>query len=317
MQIDLGALLRKEHQFFGLDIGQSSVKFMEITKSESSYTVSSIAKVSVTGDLFNNQLLTNSDKFSAAFSEIQKNKNLSEKKAVIGLPGPSVFTKRIKINRPDSGDLKSHIMFEAGNVLPQGNQGVKVDYHILKSSTKESLDVLLVAVRNEIIDSYLDTVMLTGVNVGIADVDFFALQNCFEINYPEYFDSTCVLIDVGHRFCSLVITQCGECLSTSDVTISNKDPIDFASELGRAIKFLWGSLSGDGKIDRIFLAGGNSSITGLAENLSTKSGVPVEILNPFKTVSCPHSFEGGASQYSIALGLAIRKFGDRNEVNEE
>ena len=314
--MDIGALFRKKQNFFGLDIGQSSIKLAEVSFDGDKYTVDYLKYLKVTGDLFANQILTHTERFSDAISIAQQDHTFENKKAVIGIPGPSVFTKRIKIPRPASDELAATIMFEAGNVLPQGNQGVKIDYHILSSSISETLDVLLVAVRNEIIDSYVESVGTAGLNVGIADVDFFALQNCFEINYPELVSSTVALIDVGHRFCSLSICKDGQSLTIGDTTISTTEITGFASELNRSLKFLWGSLSGDEKISKIILAGGNSALEGLREAVEQKTNIPVEIIDPFRKISCDLPIEGPAAQYAIALGLAIRSFGDRVEIEE-
>jgi type IV pilus assembly protein PilM len=314
--MDIGALFRKKLNFFGLDIGQSSIKLAEVSFDNGTYTVEYLKYLKVSGDLFANQILTHSERFTEAFSIAQQDHSFDNKKAVIGIPGPSVFTKRIKIARPAPEEIASTIMFEAGNVLPQGNQGVKIDYHILSTSTSETLDVLLVAVRNEIIDSYIEAVGTAGLNVGIADVDFFALQNCFEINYPELVNSTVALIDVGHRFCSLSICKDGQNLTIGDTTISTTEVTGFAAELNRSLKFLWGSLSGDEKISKIILAGGNSALEGLKEAVEQKTNIPVEIIDPFRKISCSIPIEGPPAQYAIALGLAIRSFGDRIEIEE-
>ena len=67
----------------------------------------------------------------------------------------------------------------------------------------------------------------------------------------------------------------------------------------------------------IFLAGGTSKVRGLQELLSDRFEAGVEIMNPFNNITYnPRDFdpdfisEMGASA-AIAVGLAVRKVGDR------
>ena len=152
--MNIETLFRKSNKFFGLDIGQSSIKVVELEP-----------------------LGGNHDRFKQRGEEVFRLQILLNKKAVIGLPGPSVFTKRIKVPKVDESELLSSVQFEAANYIPHNIQAVKLDYAVIKEVGKDSLEVLVVAVKNEIIDSYTDAVMMAGIQVGIADVDFFALQN--------------------------------------------------------------------------------------------------------------------------------------------
>ena len=75
--------------------------------------------------------------------------------------------------------------------------------------------------------------------------------------------------------------------------------------------------SQEDRIDQIYLSGGTSKIHGLRELLSERFEAPVEILNPFLNVRYsqkefdPEFIEDIAPSAAIAVGLAVRRVGDR------
>jgi type IV pilus assembly protein PilM len=75
--------------------------------------------------------------------------------------------------------------------------------------------------------------------------------------------------------------------------------------------------SSEDRIDRIFLSGGTSKVQGLRDLLADRFEAGVEIMNPFNNITYnPRDFdpdfinEIGPSA-AIAVGLAVRKVGDR------
>ncbi len=68
-------------------------------------------------------------------------------------------------------------------------------------------------------------------------------------------------------------------------------------------------------IDRIMLSGGASRVDRFREMVEERFGVPVEDFDPFKNVTCDAgllpSDAGGVASAAVAVGLALRKVGDR------
>ena len=84
-------------------------------------------------------------------------------------------------------------------------------------------------------------------------------------------------------------------------------------EIQKTFDFLRATAAGE-HIERIYLAGGSSSVPGLTEALRQEFSLPVEVLNPFQkigfTESIPHADLIGhnAGQLAVAVGLALRSF---------
>jgi type IV pilus assembly protein PilM len=87
-------------------------------------------------------------------------------------------------------------------------------------------------------------------------------------------------------------------------------------EIQKTFDFFKGTAASD-RIDRIMISGGASWVDGFAHAVEERFGAPVERLDPFKavafdaaTLGVSHA-EHAASVAAVALGLALRKAGDR------
>ena len=163
------------------------------------------------------------------------------------------------------------------------------------------------------------------------DVDYFALQNMFELNYPDEIEHTVALINIGARYSSINICRGGESLFTGDIAIGGKlftdalseemnisyeeaerlkrrkdlDKAEFdtareilarnvdylASEYNRQLSFFWSASGSEGGIEKIFLAGGGALVPGLAREVSVKTEIPCELINTFREIDCGDTFD--------------------------
>jgi type IV pilus assembly protein PilM len=89
-----------------------------------------------------------------------------------------------------------------------------------------------------------------------------------------------------------------------------------AGEIQRSLDF-YASTSADSSFTRVYLSGGTAKIPALFRTIETRVGVPVEIMNPFKSIQIddrkfdPAFIMEVAPMAAVGVGLALRKAGDR------
>jgi len=213
------SLIGQNRSFVGVDIGSSSVKVMELDlRGTKPYLVAASITPLPSGVINNNQITKKeavAEKIAAALSEYRA----SEVAVVTAAPALAVFTKRITMGIIDERELLQTIRFEAGSYIPQGADSVKIDYSVLSRKPTGELELLVVAVKNEIVDSYVDSIRLAGFTAGIVDVDYFAYQNVFEAGYPELRDQPVCLINIGSRYSFVNICKSGLPIFTGGISI--------------------------------------------------------------------------------------------------
>jgi type IV pilus assembly protein PilM len=81
------------------------------------------------------------------------------------------------------------------------------------------MDVLLVAAKKDMINDYTTVVSEAGLTPVVVDVDAFAVQNSFNVNYDLPDKETVVLINAGASVVNINIISNGITVFTRDVTI--------------------------------------------------------------------------------------------------
>jgi type IV pilus assembly protein PilM len=89
-----------------------------------------------------------------------------------------------------------------------------------------------------------------------------------------------------------------------------------AGEIQRSLDF-YSATTADSGVSRIYLAGGTGCIPSLGRIISRTSGVPVELINPFRNISVtdarfsPQFLETVGPLASVSVGLALRRTNER------
>lgn len=134
----------------------------------------------------------------------------------------------------EDAELEANIEFEANNVIPERMENVNLDYQVLNPIAGGSkLDVLLVAVKKEIVNSYTEAIEEAGLKAAIMDVDYFAMENMYEANYPTETGGGMVgLIHIGSRYTSVTLLHDGISTFTGDLPFGGDD---FSESLKREL----------------------------------------------------------------------------------
>ncbi|MGB9734903.1 MAG: type IV pilus assembly protein PilM [bacterium] len=312
-------------QLIGLDIGTSSVKLIELKAvGKNDYQLMNLGIANLPPDTIVDGDIINTSAVTDAIKSILANIKLKTKNTATAVSGHSVIMK--KINMPITTDeaLAESIQWEAEQYIPFNINEVNLDFQVLERSTAEGqMSVFLVGAKKELINNYITAIGEAGLNTVVIDVGVFALQNIFEINYPEYINDTVVIINVGASITNFNVVSKGIPVFARDLTQSGGNQITeeiqkglnisreeaekrktgsggtpitpdvmeiiksaseaIAADIQRSIDFYLST--GGEKITRILISGGTAKIPDFLNLISQRTGLPVEPLNPFKKVA--------------------------------
>ena len=144
-------------------------------------------------------------------------------------PGFHVFSKFVKLPPVDAGKVTQIIQYEAQQNVPFPLAEVVWDYQILGSTAGGELEVLLVAIKADIIEGLFRVTENAGLRLQLADVSPAALCNAFRYNYGDLEDCT-MLLDIGAKTSNLLFFEKGKVFSRSINLGANSITQDFASE---------------------------------------------------------------------------------------
>ena len=319
---------KKTKAVVGLDIGSSTVKAVELKASGKGYKVTAFGVEPVPADSIVDGAIIDGGAVADAIRRLLDQKAFKTKEVASSLSGNAVIVKKISLPVMTESELSESIYWEAEQYIPFDIQDVNLDYQILDPGTgpeaNGTMEVLLVAAKKEKIADYTGVISQAGRTPALVDVDAFALQNAYEVNYGLDPDAVVVLLNAGASAVNINILSGHQSLFTRDISMGGNayteavqkelnlpfdsaeqakkgEPVDGVNpdevrpvlqamtenlllEIQKTFDFYKASATSD-RIDRILLSGGACSVEGFAEALAERFGSPVEKFDPFKKIA--------------------------------
>jgi len=311
----------KKDRLVGLDIGSRTIKAGEIVETKKGQLLKKFGMTDIPPGLIEDGTINDPEDVAGSIRQLFKSYNIKERNVAISIGGYSVIVKKINVQTMAEEQLQENIQFEAEQYIPFDISDVNIDFQILgpNENNPNQMNVFLVAAKKEMVNDYINLVNLAGLNPCIIDVEAFALQNIFEVNYDTK-DENIALIDIGASSTSLNILKSNSSVFMRDVSlgcgqinqkiislvncsfeeaeeiklghqsdkISEEDlkeitstvVADWCTEIRRALDFFYSTYPED-QIKRVVLSGGGGNITEFRELLAAEASAEVEIINPF------------------------------------
>lgn len=161
--------------------------------------------------------------------ELLADKAYASKSINVCAPGFHVFSKFVKLPPVDTSKVTQIIQYEAQQNVPFPLQEVVWDYQILGTSPTGELEVLLVAIKSDIVEGLFRVAEGAGLRLQLVDVSPAALCNAFRYNYGDLEGCT-MLLDIGAKTSNLLFFEKGKVYSRSINIGANSITQDFATE---------------------------------------------------------------------------------------
>lgn len=144
--------------FFGLDIGTSSLKAVEIKRDGRGKTLQLYASAPLaSGTSFITDSDTDIKSLSAGIREFVDSYPFSTNKVVVSLPESQIFTRVVTLPKINEKELISSMQWEAQQYIPVPLADVSLDFQIIAGDDdkSEKMDVLLIAAPKSLVQKYL------------------------------------------------------------------------------------------------------------------------------------------------------------------
>ena len=180
----------------GLDIGSSSVKAVELQKKGNSYQLVSLGYENLQPDTVVDGQIMELNNVSNVIASIFNEHQIKTTKVAAGVSGHSVIVKNIVLPQMSEDELQESFSWHAEEHIPFDIADVNLDYQVIGNGP-DSLQVLLAACKSDKIANVKQAIQLAGKQPVVIDVDAFALQNCYELNYQPKQGEVVALLNIG------------------------------------------------------------------------------------------------------------------------
>lgn len=326
---------RGQESYVAVDIGSSSIKMLEVRTATNQLELLNWGSIPTPAAAIQSNMVSEPDRVGEAVRALLEAKGVRAKKGITAVPGPAVMIKRVTLPAQSAQETENTIMFEAGNFIPEELDNVNLDYQVIgtKAESKE-MEVLLSAAKKDIVSSYAETLRGAGLLPVVVDVDYFALDNLYELNYDPVAEQVVALVNIGARYSSINILKGGRSTFTGDVPVGGRDITEaltrdlgvtaeeaerlktgkgsgfdaeqlnmalipavdaLIEEIHYALSFFWTAAT-DERIDVLYLSGGAAQTPELPQRLAERIEAPVEVTDPFSRITLSPAVDAAALQ---------------------
>src|SRR5438034_462382 len=135
---------------------------------------------------------------SATLREMMAELHIRHEAVNYAVPAQSVFARFVKLPAVEAEKIERIIAFEAQQNVPFPIDEVVWDYQLIGGGGDEQVQVVLVAIKADLVDEINAAVEETGLRTKIVGVATMALYNAFRYNYVDL-GGCSLLVDIEAR----------------------------------------------------------------------------------------------------------------------
>ena len=202
----------------GLDIGSSSIKAVELQGRNGDLSLVNLGWENVQPDSIVDGQIMELNAVSNVIANIFRDQKIKTERIAAGVSGHSVIVKNVVVPKMSEEELAESFTWHAEEHLPFDIADVSLDYQVT-GSTADALSVLMAACKRERVASLKQAIQLAGKQPAVIDVDAFALQNCYEVNYQPQPGQIVALLNIGASTININILNGANSVFTRDVSV--------------------------------------------------------------------------------------------------
>jgi type IV pilus assembly protein PilM len=208
---------RGNKSMVGVDIGSSSVKAVELQGKNGDFQLVSLGYEGLEPDSVVDGQIMELNSVSQAIANIFNEHKIKTTRVAAGVNGHSVIVKNIVLPQMTGEELQESFAWHAEEHIPFDISDVNLDYHVT-GSTPDAIHVLLAACKRDKIANLKQAIQLAGKQPAVIDVDAFALQNCYELNYDPQPGQIVALLNIGASTTNINILNGNRSVFTRDAS---------------------------------------------------------------------------------------------------
>ncbi len=308
----------------GVDIGSRHIKVVALKKSKKGIELEQFHIESLPHGCIVDHQITDSLRLSEILADLGKKVKIRGKEVCSSVYGKGVAIKKILTDSMSDTELAGTISYEAEQNFPFDIREVCLDYILLPQELDtEGMEVLMAVAKNDLVHSTIDVLRDSGSQLGLLEVEPFALQAALTESGDIDETSTIAVLQIGFQRSTITLFHEGQFEGSRDINIAGRTYVEelirqrgvtferatailareklipadesaledvtrkigerFAGAIVRAFPTSFGSVT-EKPVSHILLCGGGAHLPGIVSILSEKFDVTTEVADPLSFV---------------------------------
>jgi len=334
---------KEDNLFLGIDIGDSSLKMVELRKKGQQIFLSNYAFSENVSEVNFNKV-DDAAYLAEAINKVRKDAGIISRRVTASLPTFAVFSSIINISNTDKKGLPLAVSEEAKKVIPLPPEEMILDWKIVEENKKDDkggLRVFLTGSPKKLVRKYINVFKLAKLELASLETETFSLVRSLVGDDK----SSVMLVEIGANSTDMSIVKesipvlnrsLTVCASTITRVLAEKLGLTYAQ--AEQFKFdLSVSLSADSheelprlvaqtiesivteiqylldffhskneeQVEKIILSGGGALFLDLAAYLEKRLNIKVIVGDPWNRITCPQELKAVLGEVGPRLAVAI------------
>lgn len=214
----------RDKPLFGLDIGRSSVKIMQINNAGKKAVVTGYGSVSFSKDVINDQGVIQQPKelIEQIYNLVNKQivGKLTTDRVAVSIPNTNSFSRVLTLPKMSAKDMHAAVESEVQQSIPLPIEQLYFDHSVAREFTNGMQEVQVVATPKDLIDSYIDIFDALNLQVVLMESNIAAMTRI--VVQAEAHDTTTLIVDIGSNACDISIYDGSAIRATGTVDCSSE-----------------------------------------------------------------------------------------------
>ncbi len=196
-------------RIYALDLGTQTISLAEFqTHSGAGLTLSRFRQTEILGDPAADG--TRNAQSKLQIQQLCGELGLKGQKANYSIASHVIFTRPVRLPAVgEASQVEQIVGFEAAQNVPYPIDQVVWDWQLLDEGQDGQMEVILAAIKADLLEDINDAVKDGGLTAGIVEIAPMALYNALRYNYADA-DGCTLLVDIGSRTTNLLFCETGK-----------------------------------------------------------------------------------------------------------
>lgn len=243
----------------GIEIGHKNIKIVYGIKKRNSFKHNLCEVIALKEDTIENGILLNSKILAEIISKFIKTHQIKTKNVLLNIQSTLIITRITVVPKVKEDELQKLVAFQKQEYFPINISDYRVDYKI-NIKNKDNYEVILVAVPNSLINTYVDLFKVLHLNILNIDINSNSLAELFKSK------QIIAVIDIGYKTTNLTIISDKRILFSRVILYGVLEQDNILIELNKYLDFYKSKFT-NMSITKLYLIGGGAYSNDISKNI--------------------------------------------------
>ncbi len=216
--------MAKIKSVIGFEVDSKEIRATEVSRNNGVYEIVACGNIPLPEDTIEEGFIRDQEAFSIALTELIQSGGFRSSDIVVGINNENVIMRYATFPKVEDDKLRNMVLLQAQEFIPIPVQEMEIDYviagHGVNDEGQETVNVLLVAARRNMIEQYIN--VLSASRLQVVDVDATLLSYCRALRSGVVGEEKYAVLNMNDDLLNFLVIQGDEVSMVRSINIPDR-----------------------------------------------------------------------------------------------